>query len=75
MRRRAVLELVVAVVAAVGCVLSWIAAMSTVEVAPVLDGEPATTAVSYSAPLLVLALALAGLAGVLTVLAIARLRR
>lgn len=75
MRRRAVLELVVAVVAAVGCVLSWVAAMSTVEVAPVLDGEPATTAVSYSAPLLVLALALAGLAGVLTVLAIARLRR
>lgn len=75
MRRRAVLELVVAVVAAVGCVLSWLAAMSTVEVAPVLDGEPATTAVSYSAPLLVLALALAGLAGVLTVLGIARLRR
>ncbi len=75
MKRRAALEFVVAAVAAVGCVLSWIAATGTVEVAPVLDGEPATTAVSYSAPLLVLALVLAGVAGVLTVLAIARLRR
>lgn len=75
MNRRAVIEFVVAAVAAVGCVLSWIAATSTIEVAPVLDGEPATTAVSYSAPLLVLALVLAGVAGVLTVLGIARLRR
>lgn len=76
MKRRAVVELAVAVVAAVGCVLSWIAAATTtIEVAPVLDGEPATTAISYSSPLLVLALALAGLAGVLAVLGIARLRR
>ncbi|OFB39195.1 hypothetical protein BA059_12765 [Mycolicibacterium sp. (ex Dasyatis americana)] len=75
MKRRALLELVVAAVAAVGCVLSWLAASSTIEVAPVLDGEPPTTAISYSAPLLVLALALAGLAGVLIVLGIARLRR
>jgi hypothetical protein len=72
---RAVVELAVAVVAAVGCVLSWIAAATPIEVAPVLDGEPATTAISYSSPLLVLALALAGLAGVLAVLGIARLRR
>ena len=75
MTRRAVGELVVAVVGVVGCVLSWIAAATTIEVAPVLEGEPATTAVSYSSPLLVLALALAGLAGVLAVLGIARLRR
>ncbi|MGV0737061.1 hypothetical protein ABQF35_09670 [Mycobacterium syngnathidarum] len=75
MRRRALLELLVAAVAAVGCVLSWLAASSTIEVAPVLDGEPSTTAISYSAPLLVLALVLAGLAGVLIVLGIARLRR
>ncbi|MCG7608119.1 MULTISPECIES: hypothetical protein [unclassified Mycobacterium] len=75
MRRRALLELLVAAVAAVGCVLSWLAASSTIEVAPVLDGEPPTTAISYSAPLLVLALVLAGLAGVLIVLGIARLRR
>ncbi|OHT95448.1 hypothetical protein [Mycobacterium syngnathidarum] len=75
MKRRALLELVVAAVAAVGCVLSWLAASSTIEVAPVLDGEPSTTTISYSAPLLVLALVLAGLAGVLIVLGIARLRR
>ncbi|OBB90965.1 hypothetical protein [Mycolicibacterium peregrinum] len=75
MKRRAVLEFVVAAVAAVGCVLSWIAASTTIQVAPVLDGEPPTTAISYSAPMLVLALVLAGLAGVLTVLGIARLRR
>ncbi|MGV0811450.1 hypothetical protein ABQF34_05770 [Mycolicibacterium boenickei] len=75
MRRRAVLELVVAALAAVGCVLSWIAAATTIEVAPVLEGEPATTAVIYSAPLLVLSLTLAGLAGVLIVVGIARLRR
>ncbi|WP_066898053.1 hypothetical protein [Mycolicibacterium houstonense] len=75
MRRRAVLELIVAAAAAVGCVLSWIAAATTIEVAPVLDGEPSTTAISYSAPMLVLSLALAGLAGVLIVLGVARLRR
>ncbi|MGV0780630.1 hypothetical protein [Mycolicibacterium sp. XJ775] len=75
MKRRAMLEFVVAAVAAVGCVLSWIAASTTIQVAPVLDGEPPTTAISYSAPMLVLALVLAGLAGVLTVLGIARLRR
>ncbi|OBK62848.1 hypothetical protein [Mycolicibacterium fortuitum] len=75
MKRRAVVELAAAVVAAVGCVLSWIAAATPIEVAPVLEGEPATTAISYSSPLLVLALALAGLAGVLAVLGIARLRR
>ena len=38
---RARVELVLAVVAAVGCVLSWLAASSTVVVAPVLDGQPA----------------------------------
>jgi hypothetical protein len=71
---RARIELVVAVIAAIGCVLSWLAASSTVAVAPVLDGEPQTTSVVYSAPLLVLALLLATVAGVLAVLGIARLR-
>ncbi len=45
------------------------------DVAPVLDSEPATTSISYYPPLLALALALATVAGVLTVLAVARLRR
>ena len=72
---RATVELVLAVVAAVGCVLSWLGASSTVVVAPVLDGEPKTTSVVYSPPLLVLSLILATVAGVLAVVAIARLRR
>jgi len=46
-----------------------------VVVAPVLDGEPKTTSEVYSPPLLVLSLFLATVAGVLAVVAIARLRR
>jgi ABC-type antimicrobial peptide transport system permease subunit len=68
-------ELLVAVGAAAGCVLSWVAASSTVSVPPILEGEPWTTQVSYSAPLVALSLLLATIAGVLAVLAIARLRR
>ncbi len=73
--RRATVELVVAVLAAVGCVLSWLAARTAVTVAPVIEGEPATTSLVYYAPLLTLALLLATVAGVLTVLGVARLRR
>ena len=72
---RARIELLLAVVAAVGSVLSWLAASSTVVVAPVLDGEPQTTSVIYSPPLLVLSLLLATVAGVLAVLGVARVRR
>jgi hypothetical protein len=72
---RARIELLLAVVAAVGCVLLWLAASSTVEVAPVLDGEPQTTSVVYSPPLLALSLLLATVAGVLVVLGVARRRR
>jgi len=72
---RARIELLVAVLAAVGCVVSWLAARSTVAVAPVLEGEPQTTSVVYSAPLLVLSLLLASVAGVLAVVGISRLRR
>ncbi|MGY4654109.1 hypothetical protein [Mycobacterium sp. URHB0021] len=75
MRRRAIIELLVAVAAAIGCVLSWLAARSTVDVAPLLEGEPMTTSVAYSAPLVVLSLFLAAVAGALAVMAIARLRR
>lgn len=75
MRVRAALELVLAVAAAVGSVLSWSAAGTTVAVAPVLEGEPETTSVEYSAPLLGLALLLATVAGVLVVLAVAHWRR
>lgn len=74
-RRRAVLELVLAVAAAVGCVVSWLQSRSTVVVAPIAHGEPTTTSIAVYAPLLVLALVLATLAGVLTVVGAARLRQ
>jgi hypothetical protein len=72
---RARVELMLAVVSAAGCVLSWLAASSTVVVAPVLDGEPMTTSVQYSPPMIVLSLILATAAGVLAVVGIARSRR
>lgn len=75
MRVRAALELVLAVAAAVGSALSWTAAATTVAVAPVLEGEPETSSVEYSAPMLGLALLLAAVAGVLVVLAVAHWRR
>lgn len=75
MKIRAVIQLLIAVAAAVGGVLSWATAGSTIEVAPVLPGEPVTYSVTYSAPMLVLALLLATVAGVLAVLGIANARR
>jgi uncharacterized protein involved in exopolysaccharide biosynthesis len=65
----------VAVLAAVGAVLSWFGAQTTVTVAPILPGEPQTTSVAYSPPMLVLMLLLATVAGVMAVIGIARLRR
>ena len=55
--------------------VSWLAARSTVAVAPVLESEPMTTSVVYSAPLLGLSLLLATVSGVLAVVGAARLRR
>lgn len=74
-RRRAAVLLVLAVAAAIGCVWCWVTASATVAVPPILDGEPWTTSVVYSAPRLTLALLLATVAGVLAVLGGARLRR
>ncbi len=74
-RRRAAVELLLACSAAVGAGWCWFAARSTVEVAPVLSGEPRTTSVVYDPPLLVLMLVLAAVAGVLAVVGVARLRR
>jgi hypothetical protein len=73
--RRAAIELLLALAAGVGCVLSWLAASSIVVVAPVLEGEPKTTSVVYSPPLVALSLLLATVAGILAVLAATRLRR
>ncbi len=69
------LELVLAVLAAVGSVASWVAAISEVAVGPVLAGEPSTVSQVYHAPMLTLSLLFATVAGVLAVLGAARLRR
>ena len=74
-RHRAVLGLLIAVLAAVGCVVSWLAAGREVVVAPVLDGEPSTMSTVYYAPLLTLSMLLAAAAGVLAVVSVAALFR
>jgi hypothetical protein len=72
---RDVLRLVLAALAAVGAVFSWLGAQSVVEVAPILGGQPATTSVVYDPPLLALSLVLVAVAGVLVVLGVAGWRR
>jgi len=72
---RAVVELALAAAAAAGCAMSWLQVRYLVLVAPVIDGEPATTSVSYHPRMLLLAWVLAAAAGVLAVVGAARLRR
>jgi hypothetical protein len=74
-KRRVTIELVLAVVAAAAAVWSWFGARSIVIVAPILAGEPQTTSVALSPPMLVLMLVLATVAGVLAIDGVARLRR
>jgi NO-binding membrane sensor protein with MHYT domain len=71
----AVLELILACAAVVGCAISWSGVRSTVAVAPVADGQPVTTSVVYDPSLLLLTLLLAAAAGMLAVIGVARLRR
>lgn len=72
---RSLAELGLAAVAAAGCAASWLQVRYLVLVAPVIDGEPATTSVGYHPRMLLLALLLATVAGVLAVVGTARLRR
>ena len=74
-RFRAFVELALACAAALGCAASWLAVCSTVAVAPVASGQPATTSVVYDPQLLLLTLLLATAAGILAVVGVARLRR
>ena len=67
--------LVAAVLAAVGSVVSWLAASSIADVAPVIPGEPVKTSVLYDPSFITLSLLLAALAGVLAVVGTARWRR
>ncbi|MGH3633025.1 hypothetical protein [Mycobacterium sp.] len=73
--RRAAVELGLACAAVLGCALAWSGVRSTVSVAPVTDGQPATTSVAYDPPLLLVTLLLATVVGVLAVVGAARLRR
>ena len=74
-KARAAIELVLAAVAAIGSVVSWLAARFTVVVAPVLPTEPAKTSVDHAPTMIALAFLLATVAGVLLVIGVARLRR
>jgi hypothetical protein len=74
-RFRALIELVLACAAVAGCAVSWSGVRSTVAVAPVADGQPATTSVVYDPSLLLLTLLLATAAGMLAVIGAAQLRR
>lgn len=75
MTARAAVELVVAVVAAVGAVLCWVTARSVGMAEPVIPTEPPMPTVMYDPSLIMLAVVLATAAGVLAVLGVARLRR
>lgn len=74
-RRRAAVELTLAAAAVLGCALSWLQARSILAVAPITDGQPATSSVAYDPPMLLLAMLLAMVAGVLAVAGGARLSR
>jgi hypothetical protein len=74
-RTLAILQLVLAGVAAVGAVLSWLAASSWEVVAPVLDGEPSKSTVVYDPGLIAMALILATVAGLFAVAGTVRLGR
>ena len=71
---RASVELVLAAAAAVGCVLSWLAARSTQLAPPALPTEPSQVSMAYDPPMIALSLLLAAIAGVLFVVGAARLR-
>lgn len=71
----AVIELLLACAAAVGCAVTWSAVRSAVAVAPVRKDHPATMSVVYDPSMLLLTLLLAAVAGMLAVIGIARLRR
>ena len=75
MKARAVIELVLAVVALVGTGFSWVHTRSTIAVAPVIDGQPPTLSVVWHPQQLVLTLSLATVAGIFLVVGLARLRR
>jgi hypothetical protein len=75
MRARGLILLVLAVVAAAGGVVSWLAASSTAQAEPIIASEPSMSTVVYDPSLIVLAVLLVTVAGVLAVLGVTALRR
>jgi hypothetical protein len=71
----AVVQLIVAGAAAVGCVLSWLSARSLEVVAPIIEGEPTRSSTVYDPPMMALAFLLAAVSGVAAISGVARLRR
>jgi hypothetical protein len=74
-RYRALVELGLACAALVGGAVSWAHARQVRGVAPIADGQPATTSLVYNPQLLLLTMLLVTAAGVLAVVGIARLLR
>jgi hypothetical protein len=74
-RLRAIIELVLAAAALVGCAVSWLAAKSTADVAPIVAGEPSKTSNVYDPTLMTLSLLLVTFAGVLLVIGVTHWRR
>lgn len=68
-------QLVLAALTLIGAVLTWFQVRTIVDVAPVADGQPATTSVDYSPPMMFLTMLLVTAAGVLLVLGIGGLLR
>lgn len=75
MNGRVFIELVLAGLALIGAGVSWVHTRSTIAVAPIIDGQPATSSVVYDPQQLVLTLSLVTVAGILVVVALARWRR
>ena len=69
------MQLVLATLTLIGAALSWLQVRSIVDVSPIADGQPATTSVVYSPPMMTLTMLLATVAGVLIVLGVAGLIR
>ena len=74
-RLRALIELLVAGAALVAMAVSWLHTRSTIAVAPVTEGQPATMSVVYHPQQLVLTLMMATVAGIFAVVGLNRLRR
>lgn len=72
---RHIVQLLFALAAGAGAALLWPAVSTAVDIAPVTEGQPATVSIVYHAPVLLLIWLLVTTAGVLTVLAVAGLRR